>query len=301
MLVAMRRMWGAARRQNCFVNFHEFSGGKFSFEYSTSYRAGGRSFRFQFIKRKCAGFERGNVRRERVQLQCARQQQSRQQSTQVTPSDFHVRCGSFPPARILPSNYFAPGKFQPKELFRVRETNIAHHFADKSFVFRNFAGFDVMPQKITEHAAEIFMTREGHERTRIRKHADETRKQTRVGKRVQLPLDRLLLIEKPPTAAELHFSCDASILKISNRSREKIIVGRIQIVDHHFRQRMFLLEKIHIFAKGSRPIPVANGIETCVGAEFLQTASVGAAQRSKMELLSPAAFRIQVAEINHEK
>src|SRR5580693_9592621 len=64
---------------------------------------------------------------------------------------------------------------------------------------------------------------------------------------------------------------------------------------------MFLLKKIHIFAQRRGLIPIAYGIEARVRAEFLQTTSVGAAQRPKVKLLSPAALRVKVAKINHKE
>ena len=62
--------------------------------------------------------------------------------------------------------------------------DVFYHGAEEIFAVGEFAAFDISAQKIAKDAAEIFVAGERHEGTRIRHHADETRKQAGVGERV---------------------------------------------------------------------------------------------------------------------
>ena len=54
-------------------------------------------------------------------------------------------------------------------------------------------------------------------------------------KRVQLPLDPFLLIQKPPAAPELNLARRRAVLKAADRRRERKIVDRIVVVDDRAR------------------------------------------------------------------
>src|SRR2546422_663727 len=112
-------------------------------------------------------------------------------------------------------------------IFGVGETNIFDHRADKVQVVWKFSIFDFTAAEVAENAAEIFMAREGHERTRIGEHADEAREKPVIGKGVKLPLNGIFLIEKPPGAAKLDFSRSGAVLEISDGAGEDVVVGRV--------------------------------------------------------------------------
>ena len=131
-------------------------------------------------------------------------------------------------------------------IFRVGETNIFDHRADKVQIVWKLTAFYFAAAEVAENAAEIFMARERHERTRIGEHADEARKKAVVGKSVELPLDGFLLIEKPPAAAKLDFPGDGAVLKISDGAGKNVIVGGIEVVDDRFGQRLFAGEQVEI-------------------------------------------------------
>ena len=112
-------------------------------------------------------------------------------------------------------------------IFGVGKTNIFDHRTDKAQVVWEFTIFDFAATEVAENAAEIFMAREGHERTRIGEHAYEAREKSIVGKSVELPLNGIFLIEKPPAAAKLDFSRDGAVLEISDGAGEHVVVGRV--------------------------------------------------------------------------
>ena len=73
------------------------------------------------------------------------------------------------------------------------------------------------------------MARIRHERARVCDHADESRQQARIRKRLDLPVDAVLLIEEPPCAAVLNLPRRFSILEASDQAGEWKGVGRIEL------------------------------------------------------------------------
>src|SRR2546426_12059336 len=129
------------------------------------------------------------------------------------------------------------------------------------------------------------MPRVGHERTRICHHADETREQAEVRKRVELPLDSFLLIEKPPGGAELNFPWNRPVLKVANQGSKHVIVRRIVVVKNRLRQSLLPVELVQISRQGRGLRKIANGIKARVRPKPAQPPRVVVAQRANMQLL----------------
>ena len=146
--------------------------------------------------------------------------------------------------------------------------------------------------QIAEHAAEILMARIAHERPRVRDHAHEAREQAEIRQRVQLPLHRLLLIEKPPARAPLDFPGHAAVLKISDHRREQIIIRRVQVVDDRLRQRILLIQPIQITRERLRLRKIPDRIEPRVRTDLLHQARVVIPHRAEMQLLRSEERRV---------
>src|SRR5437868_13264000 len=101
------------------------------------------------------------------------------------------------------------------------------------------------------------MPRKGHETARVGEHADKTREEAIVGQGIELPLDSLFLIEKPPATAELDFSGRDAVLKGPESSRKDVVVGGVDVIQNRFWQRVFAMQQIEIFVKRLRLWPVA--------------------------------------------
>src|SRR5215470_4710742 len=136
------------------------------------------------------------------------------------------------------------------------------------------------------------MAWERHEAARVGEHADEAGEQPVVRKGVKLPLDGFFLVEEPPAAAELNFPWGDAVLEGTERGGEYIVVGGIEIVEDHFRQRVFAMEQVEIFVERFGLRPIADGVESGVGADFSQRAGVNTAKSAEMELLGPAAVGV---------
>ena len=121
-----------------------------------------------------------------------------------------------------------------------------------------------------------------------------------VRQRVQLPLHRFLLIEEPPAAAELDLARDAAVLEIPDHRRERVVVGRVQVVDDRLRQRVVLLEAIEIPAERVNLRQIADRVVAGVAAERLQRARVRVAARAEVQLLRPALLGVEMAEEHHD-
>src|SRR5688572_9415248 len=91
--------------------------------------------------------------------------------------------------------------WEAEVLARVFVTNIAHERSDQCIVVGELARFEVAADEVAEREAEILVPWITHERARVGDHANEAREQAEIGKRIELPLPRLLLIEESPAAA----------------------------------------------------------------------------------------------------
>jgi hypothetical protein len=63
--------------------------------------------------------------------------------------------------------------FQSQVGLRIRVADVLHHGAGERVIVRDQASFDVVTQEVTQRAAEVFMTWEGHEAAAVCEHADE--------------------------------------------------------------------------------------------------------------------------------
>src|SRR5205085_5147073 len=117
-----------------------------------------------------------------------------------------------------------------------------------------------------------------------------------IGECIELPLDALFLIEKPPGAAKLDLAGPAALVKIRCHSGNGIVVTRIYVIQDDLRQGIFLLQLVKVSPKGCRLRPVTHGIKSGIRAERLETARVGVAPRSQVQLLGPSFLAVQMAE-----
>ena len=178
--------------------------------------------------------------------------------------------------------------------------DVFDHRADKIFAVGQFTALDIATQEVAENTAEIFVAGKRHEGAGIGQHADETGEQADVGKRVQLPLNAFLLIEKPPGAAKLDFAGDAAVLEIAGHGGKDVVIAGIEIVEDHLGQGVFAIELIQVGTEGRRLREVHDGIKAEIGAEGLQGAGVDVAESAEMQLFGPAGLCVEVAEIEHQ-
>ena len=92
--------------------------------------------------------------------------------------------------------------------------------ARATYRHRESRRFPRRANEVAQHAPKIFMARIRHEGARIGNHPHKKREQSHVQKRIKLPFDSFLLIQKPPARAKLDFPGVAAVLKISRHRRE---------------------------------------------------------------------------------
>lgn len=152
----------------------------------------------------------------------------------------------------------------------VAVADILNHRANQVEVGGQDAAIHLTAQQITEDAAEVFVPRVGKEGTAVGQHADEQAQQAMVGERFELPLHPVLLIEKPPAAAELHLARRRAVLEVADHRRQDIIHRRIEVVDDRLGQPSLPVEAIEEPGKADRHGPIADRVEARVGAELLE-------------------------------
>ena len=157
------------------------------------------------------------------------------------------------------------------------------------------------PSKWQSTPPEIFVARKRKERARVGHHADKTAQQAEIGERVELPFHALLLIEKPPAAAQLHLAGHRAVLKISDHRGEDIIVGRIDVVEDRPRQLVGVVERAQVGGQRPRLRKIADRIEPAVGSHRAKKTAVRVAQRPEMELQRPALRGVPAAKFEHQK
>lgn len=84
---------------------------------------------------------------------------------------------------------------------RIPEADILYEWGQQGFVVGYFSAFDIGANQVTKDPSEIFVSREGKKGAGIRRHSDESRKQTHAGTTIEVVDYALLLIQKPPGGA----------------------------------------------------------------------------------------------------
>ena len=136
------------------------------------------------------------------------------------------------------------------------------------------------------------MPRIGKKTARISQHAHEAPQEAIIGKGIELPLHRFLLIEKPPAATKLQLTRNGAVLEITGHRRENIIIRRVKIIEHGPRKLIGRIKGVEIPTQPTRLPKVTDGIEARIRSELLQLSRIISPQRPEVQLLRPAAGRI---------
>ena len=81
---------------------------------------------------------------------------------------------------------------------RIPEAYIPNEWRQQRLVVGYFSALDISAHQVTEDPSEVFVSREGKKGARVRRHSDESRKQTHAGKTIEVFDNALLLIQEPP-------------------------------------------------------------------------------------------------------
>ena len=81
---------------------------------------------------------------------------------------------------------------------------------------------------------------------------------------------------------------DRAVLEVADHRRERVVVGGVEVVDDHLRQRVLAVEPVEVATERLDLRPVADRVDAGVGAERLQARRVVVAERAEVELLGPA-------------
>ena len=144
------------------------------------------------------------------------------------------------------------------------------------------------------------MPRVAEKTARICQHADEAAEEPEIGERRELPLHRFLLVEEPPTGAELDFAGNRAVVEISDHRPEDVVVRRVQVVEDHAGQFAGLIQRIEITCQGPGLRKIPDAIEAAVAAHGPELTRVIAAERPEVQLLRPAPRGVPTAEFEHE-
>src|SRR5580658_285204 len=207
----------------------------------------------------------------------------------------------FMPAIFLSRFQTRSNSGQPQVDRSIVKTDIPDHRPNQFFVCRELAVLHRAAKQVAQDAPEILVARIRHEGARVGDHAYESRQQSAVRQRVELPLDAFLLIEKPPAAAKLQFAGNTAILEIANHGRKNVVVVGVGVVNDHPRQLPSLVKTVEICGQGFRLRPVTDRIEARVPAHHLKHASVRISIRAEVQLFGPTSFRVEGPEEKHQK
>ena len=111
----------------------------------------------------------------------------------------------------------------------------------------------------------------------------------------------LLLIEEPPAAAELNLAGDGAVLEVADHRGENVVICRVKVVEHDFRQGVFAVEGVEVAREGAGLREVADRVHSGVGAAALEQAGVVVTQGTEVKLLCPTAFGVEAAEEKHDE
>ena len=91
---------------------------------------------------------------------------------------------------VIPISSEVPG--------RIPEADIPNEWRQQEFVVGYFSALHISANQVTKDPSEVFVSREGKKGAGVRRHSDESRKQTHAGKTIEVVDNALLLIQKPP-------------------------------------------------------------------------------------------------------
>lgn len=78
------------------------------------------------------------------------------------------------------------------------------------------------------------MTREGKKTSAVGQHPHKPAQQAHIAQGIQLIDHTVFLVHEPPSASPLHFTCNTTIIEISNHGSKGFIVRWIQIIQDGF-------------------------------------------------------------------
>ena len=179
--------------------------------------------------------------------------------------------------------------------------DVSDELVEELVVVREFSVFDILADDVAEDAAEILVSREGEEGTRIGEHADEVGEEANGGEDVDLVFHAFDGVIKPPAGAELDLGAEGRFLEGAAGGCEDGVVTRVEIIDDGLGEFVDGGEGIEEGEEGFALGPVADGIESRVWSELGEHAGVRAALGAEVELHGPAALRIPLADVKHDE
>ena len=140
--------------------------------------------------------------------------------------------------------------------------DVSDELVEELVVVREFSVFDILADDVAEDAAEILVSREGEEGTRIGEHADEVGEEANGGEDVDLVFHAFDGVIKPPAGAELDLGAEGRFLEGAAGGGEDGIISGIEIVDDGFRKFVDGREGVEEGEEGFALGPVADGVKS---------------------------------------
>lgn len=179
--------------------------------------------------------------------------------------------------------------------------DVADERVERGRIVGDQARFHILAEQLAQQASEVFVPWIRKETPRIREHAHELGQQAERRERVDLPLHAFLLVEEPPAGAKLQPARHGAVLKIAHHRGEDVVVGRVQVVEHDPRQRVFAVQRVKVARERAGLREVADRVHAGIGTAPLEQAAVVVSQRAEMDLFCPPALRIESAEEHHDE
>ncbi|MFO1523523.1 MAG: hypothetical protein U1G05_16125 [Kiritimatiellia bacterium] len=130
------------------------------------------------------------------------------------------------------------------------------------------------------------MSRKGQEAARIGEHAREARQQAELREDLELGLDAVLR-RGTTTRRRAGRGRGCRFLEAAGEAGEKVVVVGIDVVEDDLGQDAGGVDAVEVANEGLALREVADGVESAVGAKFLEAAG-DVAEGAEVELLGPA-------------
>ena len=120
---------------------------------------------------------------------------------------------------------------EPEEFCGIIIANIFNYLAEAGELGSGvLTAFNEIAEHIAKQAAVIFMAGISEERAAVRKHTYGLRDKPYLHKRFEVLTHTVLLIEEPPSRADLNSALNSLFLEAARKHRQRVVIAGVEAV-----------------------------------------------------------------------
>ena len=175
--------------------------------------------------------------------------------------------------------------------------NILHNLTEAGqFLCGVLSAFDQATEHLAEYSSVILVAGICKERAAVRKHTYGLRNKTYLHERFKVLAHTVLLIEEPPSRADLYPALYPFLLEAAGKYGQSVVVAGVEAIEDSFGKSAVLIEFAEECGEFFHINRVLDCVVTGVGTDFFQHTLGIIAESADMILLIPALLCVLLAE-----